>query len=290
MTRSTRALLALLAVVALVAAGCGDDETDVSAGDGGSGDGGGGEGLAADQPLVVVDVSGGFVPVETAFRSLPTLVVYGDGRVVEQGAQILIYPGPALPALFESRLDETGLATVRAALREAGLDRAGVDYGQPPVADAPTTTVTVTLDGTTYTHVADALGIGADPSLTEQQQADRAALAEAVATLTDLRSLVGAEHLSEPAPFAADRVRLWVRPADEAGPVPDDVPPTTVPWPVDAVTLEATPCLAVEGEAAAAVLAALADANELTRFETADGTWAVTARPVLPHEPTCPTG
>ena len=58
---------------------------------------------------------------------------------------------------------------------------------------------------------------------------------------------------------------------------------------VDGVTLAATDCLAVEGTSAAAVREQFSKTNELTQFSQGIDVWEVWIRPVLPHEPTCPT-
>jgi hypothetical protein len=227
-----------------------------------------------------------------AFQTLPSVVVYGDGTRLSPGAQIAIYPGPALPAVQQDQLSDEDVVTIVDAAREAGLDTNDVDYGEPPVADAGDTVVTVTIDGETYTHTATALGLVDEPggvdlggsALTDEQMANRAALAGFVDEVSSIA--VGEGELYE-----ADRYRLWVQPAAEvdAGRVDEDnIEPRTVDWTVDGVTLEASTCIPVEGAAASQLGDLLADADSLTRFDDGDTTWAVVARPVLPHEPICP--
>lgn len=289
MDRRRNTLIALLVLGLLaVAAGCGDDAEPVEVGDGASGDGGG---VGPDDVVVSVELVGAFTTPENTFQNMPAVVVYGDGTQFTPGAQIAIYPGPALPAVQRAELSQDEVSAIVDAAREAGLDQEGVDYGQPPVADAGDTVVTVTIDGETYEHRATALGLaeglGGDTGaggLTDEQLANREALAgfvDRVSTLPD-----GAEaELYEP-----ERYRLWVRPASEVdtGPVDEeDIEPRTVEWTVDDVTLEASDCLGVEGDATQAVGDVLADADTLTRFDDGTTTWAVVARPVLPHEPTC---
>jgi hypothetical protein len=281
--------LVVVCALALAAAGCGDDAEPVEVGDGATGDGGE---VAPDDVVVSVEVVGAFTTAEMAFQTMPSVVVYGDGTQFTPGAQIAIYPGPALPAVQRAQLSDEEVTAIVDAARDAGLDRQGVDYGQPPVADAGDTVVTVTIDGETYEHRATALGLaeglGGDLSgsaLTDEQLENREALAGFVDQVTMLPDGAEAE-LYEP-----DRYRLWVRPASEVdtGPVDEDnIEPRTVEWSVDGVTLEASDCLPVEGDDADAVGALLADADSLTRFDDGTTSWAVVARPVLPHEPTCP--
>ena len=293
-------LPALAAVVALLGAGCGDDGGQpVSAG----------EGPAGDVVVLLVENVGGFLPAEVSYQMVPTLAVYGDGRVIEPGAQILVYPGPALPALQQREVASEVLDAIEDAARDAGLDRHDVDYGEPPVADAGDTVVTVVIDGETYVHRATALGLGAGTGsgLTDEQIDARTALETYLALVQPIESLPGADQLSEAELFDADRYRLWVQPAvdvdtgsdvdtdDGSGPGaagiapgPDDPTPTTALWTVDAIELAESTCLGVEGAAATDLAAMLADANQLTRFDDGSQVWSVVARPVLPHEPTCP--
>ena len=46
---------------------------------------------------------GGFVTPESLLARLPIVVVYADGRVITQGPQIDIYPGPLMPNLQEQQ-------------------------------------------------------------------------------------------------------------------------------------------------------------------------------------------
>ena len=47
--------------------------------------------------------------------------IYGDGRVITQGAQIMIYPARRSRACGSRRITEEGLQKVLAAAAEAGL-------------------------------------------------------------------------------------------------------------------------------------------------------------------------
>src|SRR5690349_11966562 len=62
----------------------------------------------ADEVVVRVDVSGGFVPMDHAFRSVPSVTIYGNGLTITPGAVIAIYPGPALTPLAARTLTSRG--------------------------------------------------------------------------------------------------------------------------------------------------------------------------------------
>lgn len=102
---------------------------------------------------------GGFVSPQTTMTRVPEVSVYADGTVLAPGAIAEIYPGPLLLPVLTSRIP----VGVVSALVEAGrtaLSAMPSDLGQPPVADAPTTVVTV-RDGESLRSVrAEALGIG----------------------------------------------------------------------------------------------------------------------------------
>ena len=238
--------------------------------------------------LLRIDLSGGFVPVETIFTSLPQMSVYGDGTVITQGPQIAIYPGPAVPNLLVRTLDEEGIETLLQTALDAGLVGPAPDYGQPPIADAPDTVVTVNVDGKTYEHRANALGdFGTgDMGLTETQAEARKALATFVSSATDLATLVGSDHITAEEPYEITGWRLRATVADS---LPTGEPaPTLTPWPVLGLALASIgECTAVTGDQASAVTAAMQQANQLTYFTEGGVTYQVLARPLLPDESGC---
>ena len=105
---------------------------------------------AADEPILIVQDTGGFVPPQYAITRVPTFVLYGDGTLVVQGPQIMIYPPPLLPPLFAVRIGEAQIQTLLEAARDAGLfaDRTLDDFCG--VADVATTVVTVQAQGGSY--------------------------------------------------------------------------------------------------------------------------------------------
>ena len=267
--------------------------------------------IGPDTVLASVVVGGGLLTPEAAFTMMPVVVIYDDGRVISQGPQIAIFPAPALPSVHVTNLDANGLAQLRAVLADSALVDSDPDFGEMLVADAPATTLSFTVGGTTTTHVVRALGFDAG-HLDESVRAARRLVADVVGVLTNPAVTVGADHVSESTPFVADRFRLRITDASAYYPVPDpsgsdersEPSFEVVPW-TSSVVLEDAACVAVEDpDEVAAVAELFAGASQLTLFSApttsaerdaepratprVPPTFAVTARPVLPHEPTCP--
>lgn len=293
---SRRAALALTAVLALALTGCqslrGGDAGDPPTGDDVVP---GGVPAASGAPVLELATGGGFVPWGYDFSALPTLVVYDDGRAIVPGPQIAIYPAPALPNLQVEQLSADDLDALIAAARDAGLLADAPDYGMPNVTDLPTTTLTLTVDGRTYTHAAYALGFvdgesagqdGAvapqDSGLTQEQADARATLVDFIAAANDL---VGALGNGESYPITAFGVLAQAIDTSVEGAVAPDA--QVLPWPLDVALADAVGCTVVDGDAAQTLLATLASANQATLFTQGDVTYSVWFRPLLPHETGC---
>ncbi|HEV8175254.1 MAG TPA: hypothetical protein VGP91_16570 [Actinoplanes sp.] len=242
----------------------------------------------ADALVLRVEHIGGFVAPDQMVGRLPVVSVYTDGRVITQGPQILIYPGPALPNLLVQQLDP---ATVRGLVDkavEAGV-RSGADLGQPGVADAPTTRITVAAPGGTRTLDAVALteAQADDPQLTVAQRAARAKLAAFVQELSDLSAAKG---MPEAQPYQPEAVAALARPYTKPS---DGLPkqPDPVAWPGPALPGETlsgtTGCVTASGSDAAKVLAAATAANAITPWTSGGKQWSVVFRPLLPDETGC---
>ena len=164
-----RPIAAAVAAVVVGLAGCADLNEPEGVAPGGSDPApapttDAGETVDTGAPLLQISHGGGFVLIGTDFASVPQLTVYPDGQAITHGPQILVFPGPLLPNLITHDLDDAQVEALVAAAQEAGLlDASPAGYGQPPVADAPTTFVTLRVDGTTYRHSAEALGVTDPP-------------------------------------------------------------------------------------------------------------------------------
>jgi hypothetical protein len=239
--------------------------------------------------VLQVEHSGGFVTPEMLAGRLPLVSVYSDGRVVAQGPQIAIFPAPALPNLQVWRLDADGVQTVVDRAVAAGVTETG-DLGTPPVADAPATRFTLVTDtGTAVREVEALFELPDGGGLTAEQQAARGELIGLVDVLTSPEGPLGA---TGPEPYTAESVAAVVTPWT-ADPDPELVQPE-VAWPGPALPGEpleerlGLSCVVARGAEADAVLAAAAGANGLTPWLAADGShWALTLRPLLPHETGC---
>lgn len=240
-------------------------------------------------PLVLsVEHVGGFTTPEELAARLPLVAVFGDGRVVAPGAQIEVYPPPALPALQVWQLDAEGVQTVVDRAVAAGVTATG-DLGTPPVADAPATRFTlVTDEGTAVREVEALFELPGDSGITMEQQAARGELIGLLDVLTSPEPL-GA---TGPEPYQADAVAAVVAPWTDPGD-PALAQPETA-WPGPALPGEPLPggvglsCVVARGAEAASVLGAAGGATTLTPWVAPDGTrWSLRLRPLLPHETGC---
>nr|WP_297427867.1 hypothetical protein [uncultured Actinotalea sp.] len=325
--RTVRGAVVGLAVLAMTACG---GTVDAGSGGGQTDDGGEEDGLVRDvepdAPLLQVRSAGGFVMPGYDFAAVPSLTVYEDGRAITQGPQIMIFPGPLLPNLLVADLTDDDVAAIVEAARDAGLLAEAPDYGQPPVADVPTTYVTITVDGETYVHAANALGMGdgTDAGRGEDvvgedvvggdagdagdgvgdgaggsdefgQPQEIGLTPEQVAAriaLTDFLGEVGAiVPTGDGEPYEITAFAVSGRPAEGGMPADPGLEIQVVPWPLATPALaDLEGCVVVDGDDAATLLESLRDANQLTQFEEDGTTYDVWFRPLLPHEAECPDG
>lgn len=277
--------LALMAALA----GCQSLDSDTPGGGGPDTPGAGGPGTL----LLQIDTGGGFVPMGYDFRSVPDLTVYADGRVIVHGPQIEIWPPPALPNLQVEQLSDAELEALITAAMDAGLLGEIPDYGQPAIADAPSTFVTLVFDGREYVHVANALGLGeggawlgddvgpGDVGLTQEQLDARITLQ---GFLTDVYDAVGATGDGEPYEITAFAIQAWAAP-DLEGDL--EFEPQVLPWPLETSLADVTECIVVDGADAEVLLETLAGANLETRYSQDGAEYQVFFRPLLPHENEC---
>jgi hypothetical protein len=237
----------------------------------------------ADDLVLRVEQIGGLMGTNMRVTRLPVVSVYADGRVITQGPQPAIYPGPALPNIL---VQQAPPATVDALLAKGRQLGSVGDLGQPHVADASTTRITVA--GRRLEVYALRETQPDDPSLTPAQRTARGALTAFVDQLTGLADAPG---LPEAQPYQPTAVAAfaepWVKPTD----LP--TPPPAQPWPgpvLPGVPLQQDTkggCVTATGAEASKVLTAAKTANQLTPWTSGSATWTVLFRPLLPDETGC---
>jgi hypothetical protein len=230
---------------------------------------------------------GGFVPAELIPGRVPEVSVYADGRVITEGPQIAIYPGPALPNLQVVDAGREKVAELVKQAVAAGV-RGGADFGQPGVADAPSTRIDVVVDGQTQSVSVMALNEASpdDPRLTPAQRDARAKLAAFAEELREFGNTPGAK------PYRAERVAALAQPWSAPN---DGLPsqPPAVAWPGPALPGESLSpniklgCVTAAGAEATELLDAAAKANQNTPWTSGPETYRVTFRPLLPDETGC---
>jgi hypothetical protein len=268
--RSSHHLVIGIALFAVAGAACGKGAPNPGASPPGRPTGAG-------DIVVQVVVDGGFVRPETALGTVPVTTVLGDGTVITTAPTLAIYPGPALAPLQSAKVDTATVDRLVRRARELGLLAGPLDFGQPQVADAPNTTVTIVAGGESHRHVANALeidvaGAGAAP---------RRALRDFVAALA---ALPPGNRPWEPTAVAA-RVAGRYQPDAQ-------LPQAAVAWPLTRTPVASgaagVPCLVVDGADLAVLRAALAKANALTPWVIDGVARSVVFVPVVPGTTPCP--
>ena len=257
---SPRVLIPLL-LVPFALAGCG---AATSAGESSSGatPSGISHPTGPDDVVIQVTSDGGYVPLEVTLRAVPQFT-----------------------------LSEPEVQALLTAAKDAGLlDSAAPDYGDMGsvgVSDQATTTLLLNADGGSVRRAAYALTFESSGSrLTESQARARRALAGFINDLP---------MPSTDAAYTPARLAVYVAPIQgdpEMGARP-------AVWPLESdlatagTKLPSWPdhrCIAVDGEDARTLLAALSTADELTQWlprENTDVAYRLVARPLLPGEVAC---
>jgi hypothetical protein len=287
-------------ILVLVAAACADAS---DAGDGGSPSGptGGATGDTgtthpggANDLVLRVSTEGGFVPVDVLRAQIPGFSLFGDGTAVTTGAQIEIYPGPALPSLVATPITEEGVQAVLQAALDAGLgkDAQHIDLGNMAISDMPTTVFTLVVDGQTHVTTVYALGaVTEQPSgMSDEAWAARQALEGFATEVGDLRSWLPTGSVGADTAYEPTGMRIFV------GPYNGDPQLTQaeIAWPLD-TNLETIGqptdlgdrCAVLEGADLEAVYPLAQQANTLTPWTSGGERYAIGFRPLLPDETGC---
>jgi hypothetical protein len=282
--------IAVAAAVALSSAACADGSSTTSGGDGIE------HPTGADQLILRIETGGGFTAPGYQLRLIPEFSLYGDGALVTPGPQIEIYPSPALPSVQTQPIAESGVQAILQAAIDAGVDtdQDMTDMGSTMIADAPTTTFTITVNGATNSFGVYALGIvdGDRPQGMSREEYDaREALSSFVQQLGDLQGWLPAGSLGEMTTYESPGARVYV------GDVPGDaqLPQSKIAWPLEPPlasfgedTGAGYRCGVVTGADWTDTLQPLAaGANELTPWTSAGAPYGLIFRPLLPDETGC---
>lgn len=306
-TTRARAALLIAAAMTLTLAACGGSGSPGgSGGPGGSASPGDDGGIAhptgAADLLLSITYEGGMLRPDMIFSQLPPLTIAGDGTVIVQGAQIDIFPGPALPAVQSRRLSEAGLQLVLQRIAATGFFAEDATFTEESLSmDAPLTVFTLHADNREVIVKVGALGSyrtpeEMPPNMTERERQAHLTLSPLYDNLTQLDQLIPASAWEETDwhDYRAESLRLLVANVDGEPADPSGIPGGIVEWPIDgdAATfgdpypiLEGARCGIVDGSEAEAWYGVLAQANQLTRYSSGDHTYQVTPRPVLPGDP-----
>ena len=174
-------------------------------------------GSPADQLVFMVMSSGGMAPAVYQALASPSLVIYGDGRV------LTVVEAPVLqllPARYEvARINPATVASFVADIEAGGLITNGTDFGTPRVTDLPSTTVMV--HGQTGPQQVNVYAFDErfDARLTAEQRSARIGLRAVIEKASALAA--GAARL----PYSPDRVGVYeVEPGNNSE-------PATTGWP-----------------------------------------------------------
>jgi hypothetical protein len=265
---------------------------------GGPGDGGGsiGHPSAPSELVLRVEVGGGLIPTEYSLTQIPGFSLFGDGRVVVTGPQIEIYPGPALPNLQSRTVDEPGMQAILHAARDAGLMGSDHRYDeQHGVADAPTTTLTVTANG--EVHTTSVYGLFESENLSGATAEEREARRELKGfdeKLGDLERWLPEGSVGPEQPYQWQALRVFVLPDfPESGDQlrqPEKEWPLVTPLSAFGQPVEGQPdvrCGVAEGSDADDLRPLVTQANQLTPWRRGDRTYHLLFRPLLPDESGC---
>jgi hypothetical protein len=236
--------------------------------------------------VVRIEQTGGMMPPWETLRWYPMVAFYADGRLITQGPQVELYPGPALPNLQVTRFSQDAINQVLQWAAQAGLQGPDRQLG-PMILDAGSTLFTVPSPaGTHHTSVTDLSAN--DPEI--------GALREFMDVMTGLRQWLADYVASDDMPYLFERLRVISFPADPAN-LPDPNFAQTVEWPLSSPASRGQSwgepadyrCWELATDELETVRPLFAQANELTLYLADDDVaYQFYLHPLLPDDEACP--
>lgn len=243
-----------------------------------------------------IGTEGGFVPVEFNLTRLPELALYGDGRLITQGPQIMIYPGPALPNVLVRKVSPEGVRAIVEEAAAAGLTGGNREFREAAnfVTDMPDTVFTLVTGGSA--HRTSIYGFGSGEELKRIPRSD----ADSIRALHRLRDRLTGPEASLPEgsigpeeSYVPTQMRIFV---GDSAPAEEGLEQPPLAWPLaQPLAAFGTPvapgnyrCGSVSGDDLAKVLESARSANQLTPWESEGRRFGLSFRPLLPDESGCP--
>jgi hypothetical protein len=267
-----RSLPALIAALALLAVACGSDEGTTAT-------------LPDEGDIIILQTAyeGGFAPVEFILNQMPQHTLYADGRLISQGPQPAIFPGPMLPTMQQVNIGDAAIADVLAIVEEIGLPEITDEYNTEAitvVADATDAVAYYYDEAGTHRYAVYALGI------VESDDARVVAMRRLFETLDTLA--VESPNAGE---YIPDRIQVLATQSfvdeNEPGASLEPWPLAVAPADMQEVANFEVSCTVLVGDGAAGVLAVFADADQLTFWDYQGVSYRILARPLFENEVGC---
>lgn len=242
--------------------------------------------LADDATVFAITDHGGLVPVDAAAGLYPRLVVTADGTVYRPGSVPEIFPGPIMPQLEVTVLDDDDRSAVFAAIDTHIDELTATELPHPGAADAAFTELVLRADDELVEVTVPALtvddGTDAEPSSPAHEAA--------IDLVTEIESIVdGADEWELRAP---DAVRITSISYDEEA---DPGVGPAIEFPLDGAAIAPTEglgCLDLTGTDLEVFTETIEDqqANATTPWMTQGRLFQLIVRPVFSHEAPCDAG
>lgn len=249
-----------------------------------------------------IEHEGGFMLPEDMVRRPPLASLFNDGNLIYPGPIPEIFPQPAAPNLLVTALSDKGLGAIGEKVLETGLFEDGdkdLDSSDMLIADAAHTVFTVRLAGQDPVRVSVyALEVDTDEGMLPDDEAEaRRKLRDLLNYVTSAPTGFPTDHIAaQETSYEPERLQIITYPWSEVQ-YDFEVEPQGKAWPLDEAPSaigeqynfpgHSARCAVLEGDGTSDMLAALQDANVLTRWEHLEEAFFMINRPLLPGEEGC---